>query len=383
MSESESALPEADRVDGVPHPRHARQLIGHEDAQHEFMSAVNSGRVHHAWMISGAKGIGKATLAWRVASYLLTHEHDGETATGSSSGATSKQRLIPEPDRSNPVFCRILALTHPDLFLCRRSWDEKRNNFRNFITVDEVRQLRTLYSETSVGTGWRLTIIDAIDDLNQSAANALLKLLEEPPDRALFLLVCHQPSLILPTIRSRCSKLNCRPLDAPQVAQVMAELGRSLDADRRTALAELSEGSPGAAVELADHDGMAIYGEIVRLLSDAPRTDRSLIDQFAESCRGRNNQRRFEMAIGLLAIALSRLARCGALGSHQMRESVPGEKRMWERLARAPMMAEHWATLAQELPIMGRDAHTVNLDPGSIIFDMVARINAAARHAPA
>ncbi len=254
---------------------------------------------------------------------------------------------------------------------------------RPFITVDEIRRLRSHYSQTSANAGWRITIIDAIDDMNPSAANALLKLLEEPPEKALFLLVCHQPTLILPTIRSRCSKLSCHPLNAEQVGKVLAGLGCDSEDRHLVALAELSDGSPGTAVQLVDGQGVEIYGEIVRILSGAPAMDRALVDRLADSCSGRNNERRFDIVLRLLAVALARLARFSVLGEKNMTESVPGEKQMWSRLSHMPGTASRWAELAQELPPMGRVANTVNLDPASIILDMLSRINAAARHAPA
>ncbi len=380
---SESGYPESDCIAGAPHPRRARQLVGHDGVQRAFMTAVRSKRVHHAWMLSGPKGIGKATLAWRIASYLLTSA-SGPDADPDSRNETGHGRLlVPPPDVSNPVFSRILALSDPDLFLCRRTWNEKRQGMRPFITVDEIRRLRSHYSQTSANAGWRITIIDAVDDMNPSAANALLKLLEEPPERALFLLVCHQPALIIPTIRSRCSKLSCRPLNAEQVGSVLSGLGCDPEDRHLVALAELSDGSPGTAVQLLDSQGVEIYGDIVRILSGAPGMDRALVYRLADSCSGRNNEHRFDIILRLLAVALARLARFSVLGAENMTESVPGEKQMWSRLSQMPGMASRWAELAQELPPMGRGAATVNLDPASIILDMLSRINAAARHAPA
>ena len=380
---SETGYPESDCIAGAPHPRRARQLVGHDVVQHEFMTAVCSQRVHHAWMLAGPKGIGKATLAWRIASYLLTSASDPDADSDTRIEDGHGKLLVPAPDVSNPVFSRVLALSDPDLFLCRRTWDEKNERMRPFITVDEIRRLRSHYSQTSANAGWRITIIDAIDDMNPSAANALLKLLEEPPERALFLLVCHQPSLILPTIRSRCSKLSCRPLNAEQVGTVLAGLECDPEDRHLIALAELSDGSPGTAVQLVDSQGVEIYGEIVRILSGAPSMDRALVDRFADSCSGRNNEHRFEIILRLLAVALARLARCSIIGAENMTESVPGEKQMWWSLSQRPGMASRWAELAQDLPPMGRVANTVNLDPASIILDMMLRINAAARHAPA
>ncbi len=380
---SDSAFPESDCIAGASHPRRAQRLVGHEDAQHEFMRALQSRRIHHAWMLAGPNGIGKATLAWRIAGYLLTCAPDSQTGADSCSDASPGKLLLPSPDVSSPVFSRILALSDPDLLLCRRTWDEKKSRMRPFITVDEIRRLRSHYAHTSTSSNWRITIIDAVDDMNASAANALLKLLEEPPERALFLLVCHQPSLALPTIRSRCNKLICRPLDASQVGRVLTGLGYEPEDRHHVALAELSDGSPGTAIQLVDNQGLEIYSEIVRILSDAPGMDWARVGRLADSCSGKNNEHRFTIVLRLLPVALVRLARYSVAATENMTESVHGETQMWSKLSRGPEMAPRWAGLAQDLPPMGKLANTVNLDPASVILDMMSRINAAARHAPA
>ena len=196
---SDTDIPEADRAPGAPHPRESQRVIGQDVAEAEFLDAYAADRVHHAWMISGPRGIGKATLAWRIARFLLATPVDD----GGMLGA-------PEPPKSldiapdNPTTKRLLALSEPRLFVLRRPWDAKTERIRTEITVDEVRKLKGFFALSSTDGGRRVVIVDAADELNVSAANALLKLLEEPPQDTVMLLIAHQPSRLLPTILSRC-----------------------------------------------------------------------------------------------------------------------------------------------------------------------------------
>ena len=185
---SDDALPEPDRVPGAPHPREALRVIGQDTAIADFVSAAQAHRLHHGWLISGPRGTGKATLAWSIAKWLL--------ADGTSSDLTT--------DAEAPVIRRIRALSEPRLHLVRRPVDEKTQRLRAEITVDEIRRLQSFFHLSAAEGGRRVAIIDAADEMNQASANALLKLLEEPPHDATILLVAHQPARLLPTIRSRC-----------------------------------------------------------------------------------------------------------------------------------------------------------------------------------
>ena len=172
--ENAEALPEADRADGCPHPREVYSLLGHEAAETRFLKAMRSGRMHHAWLLTGPKGIGKATLAYRMARKLLG---------GQSLLSTSLD--IPASDETAQ---RIEALTHGNLFLLRRPYDTKLKRFRQDIPVDRVREVSGFFQETAAETGtWRVCIIDSADELNRNSENAILKLLEEPPNNTCLL----------------------------------------------------------------------------------------------------------------------------------------------------------------------------------------------------
>ncbi|MBM3606380.1 MAG: DNA polymerase III subunit delta', partial [Alphaproteobacteria bacterium] len=208
-------ISEPDRVPGAPHPRHAARVIGQDSAIAAFVEAARGGRLHHAWLLTGPRGVGKATLAWTIARWLLA-------------GADSADLFA---DRDSPEARRIAALSEPRLQLIRRPWDDKTGRLRTEITVDEIRRLLSFFHLSAAEGGRRVAIIDAADDMNIAAANALLKALEEPPTDALILLVAHQPAGLLPTIRSRCRTLRLAPLKPAQMGGILSGMGIDEDAE--------------------------------------------------------------------------------------------------------------------------------------------------------
>lgn len=375
MSEAE-ARPEPDRAPGAPHPRETLRLFGQDAARANFLTAFNTGRLHHGWLITGPHGVGKATLAWQIARFLLANPPDD----GGMFAAAKPETLDIATD--HPVTRRLLALSEPGLFLLRRSWDEKARpaRLKSVISVDEVRKLNNFFGLSAPGGGRRVVIIDAADEMNVNAANALLKLLEEPPKDAVLLLVCHQPMRLLPTIRSRCRELRLAPLATDDMARALAQASP----DTATAdgiVNELAAGSVGEALRLLALDGAAAYVSLIKLFTNAPAYDRPAALALANSAVGKAAAPRFELLLRLILLLLARLARHGA-GQPPMHEAAPGEAALLARLAPSPDAARHWATLEQELS--GRASHgkAVNLDPASLILDMIFRINdVAAREA--
>jgi DNA polymerase-3 subunit delta' len=239
----------------VPEPRANPLLLGHAPAEATLLEALRSGRMHHAWLITGPDGVGKATLAYRFARRLLAGMPDGDTLA---------------LDPVHPVFRRVAAGSHADLLTVERAYDDKRKRMRTQIAVDDVRRISSFMSLTPAEGGWRVVVVDGAEELNQASANALLKVLEEPPPRAVLLLVCGAPGRLLPTIRSRCRRLRLDPLGAEPMEQLLTAYRTDLSADQRSRLVTVAEGSPGRALLLAEEEGLAIAGLVDEMLAGLP-----------------------------------------------------------------------------------------------------------------
>lgn len=363
---SDEDLPQADQIDGAPHPRETTHLVGQLAAEEAFLDAFNTDRLHHGWLITGPKGVGKATLAWRIARFLLATPKDD----GGMFAAPAPDTLdIPE---SHPVNPRIAALSEPALFLLRRSYDEKTKKLKSVIAVDEVRRLKSFFALSNPDGGRRVVIVDAADEMNVAAANALLKILEEPPADCTLLLVAHQPSRLLPTIRSRCRELRCAQLSPDDMARALEAAGASA-ADQSVALAELSGGSVGEALRLLNMDGLTLYRELFAVIETLPRLDRSAALKLAEKTAARGVEGRLDLMLRLFDVALSRLSRAG-LGLVDT-QATSGELLTLARLSPDDNAARAWATLAATSSARARHGQAVNLDPSSLILDMLFSMN--------
>ncbi|SIO35739.1 DNA polymerase III, delta prime subunit [Rhodovulum sp. ES.010] len=370
---SEEARPEPDRVDGAPHPRETPRVIGQASAERAFLEAVSGGRMHHGWLLTGPRGVGKATFAWTVARFLLARPAGDEAGLfGEAASAPHGLAIAPE----HPVARRIAALSEPGLFLLRRAWDDEKKRLKTVITVDEVRKLRGFFGMSSAEGGRRVVIVDAADEMNVNAANALLKLLEEPPANATLLLVSHQPARLLPTIRSRCRELRLASL-APDAMTEALQAADQPAPESPAALAELSGGSVGEAIRLMQLDGLALYAELVGLFAGHPGLDRMRAIKLAQAATGKAGEARFDLTLSLIELLLARLARTGATGATPP-EAAPGEAQMLARLAPGPDAARGWAEAAQTLSARARQGKAVNLDPASLILDTVLRIDETA-----
>ncbi|MGX9354745.1 DNA polymerase III subunit delta' [Roseobacteraceae bacterium S113] len=366
------APPESDCLPDVTHPRDTPALFGQREAELTFLEALNAERLHHGWIIAGPRGVGKATLAWRIARALISEPPDTE---GGLFGAPEPRETL-DVSSEHPVARRIAAGSEQGLLRLTRPWDEKLKRFKQDITVDEVRRLKSRFAMAATDGGWRVAIIDAADELNTAAANAFLKLLEEPPERTTLLLVTHQPSALLPTIRSRCRMLRCAPLGSQDMSQALAQLGMD-DAAQAGALTTLSDGSVGRAVRLAQGDGAALYGALVSLLGSMPRLDRGRAASLASAASARGAGAQADLIFELLDVALARLARCGAAGGlHDA--AAPDEQAHFARLAPSPAAAREWATRAGEVSARIRHGRAVNLDPGALILDTLTKLSEVA-----
>jgi DNA polymerase III subunit delta' len=360
--------PEPDRIEGAPHPRQTAQLIGQSKAEAAFLAAFNGKHLHHGWLVTGPRGVGKATLAWKIARFLLATPDDD----GGMFAAPAPQSLdIPD---SHPVAHRLAALTESRLFLLRRPYDEKAARLKQDITVDEVRKMKSFFALSAADGGRRVAIIDSIDEMNVSAANALLKLLEEPPARVTILMISHQPAKLLPTIRSRCRELRLGALSPQDLSNALTQAGGEVAAFEATALAELAGGSVGEAFRMTNLDGLQHYEALISLFATLPRLDRPRALSFAEKSAGKGAEAQFDLSVTLLDLFLARLARAGTLQLLPP-EAARGEADLISRLSPSPHHAREWADAAQHLGLRARKARAVNLDPAALLMDMLLHIN--------
>ncbi len=366
-NDAETVL-EADRLEGFCHPRETLDLVGHEAAERVLLEAFGNNRLHHAWLLTGPEGIGKATLAYRFARFVLSAQAgEGVSAAG-----------LTISDQS-PVFRQIAALSHPNLLVLRRRWQPKRDRLAQDITVGDVRSLRSFLGNTAGNEGWRVIIVDRADDLNANAANALLKALEEPPPRCVFLLISQAPGRLPITIRSRCRSLALAPLEDRELLQAVTSAlkaagERAPDAEALKICAGLAQGSVGDALALISRDGLALYGELCAILAQLPELDYRAVHAFADKISARGAEARFELAMGLLGGIFTRLIRHAATGSG----ALGAEAELCQTLIRAPSLAR-WAGLWETIQRVKLETAALNLDRKNFVLTTFFRIEEAAR----
>ncbi len=357
-----------DQIPGAPHPRDTGELLGQAAAETEFLDAFRSGRMHHAWLLQGPRGVGKATCAYRFARFLL--------ATPAPSIDRGPDTLDVPAD--HPVTARIRAGSEPGLRVVTRTFGDT-GRLRAEIVVDDIRHLAGFFRLSATDGGHRVVIVDAADDMNRSASNALLKMLEEPPAATTILLVSHQPSRLLPTIRSRCRNLRFSRLGAADMQTALTQAGADAGTDA-AALAELGAGSVGAALRLLHLAGLELYRDLSAVLDSMPNLDRPRALALAEAVAQRGAEDRLELLIHLIDVTLARLARSGATGTTPP-EAAEGEARTLRRLAPDPQAARLWADRATDLTARLRHGRAVNLDPAVLVLDTLIKLNDAARDA--
>ncbi len=342
---------EADGQDGAPdplHPKLTEKLCGHGAAEDMFLAAFRAGALHHAWLLTGEQGIGKATFAYRAARFLLSRDE---------SAAPEPSSLDVPP--KHPAARQIAAGAHPSLFVLSPETGGTAS-----IGVDAVRKLRAFLSLTSPGGGWRAMIVDPANDLTISSANALLKAVEEPPPRTVFFLVSHGASTVMPTIRSRCVKLGLRALDPASFASAVSaacaagDLSEPGDADMQKLFA-LSSGAPGRALDFLAGGLLALAGKVERIVDGLPRLDRTLVHELIHAASGARNAETFDRLCDSIEEAIADKARTEAL----------------ERPGAAQAAA--WAELWQGFRERRLELETLNLDKGAFLVAAFADMQRA------
>lgn len=333
-------------MDNDRHPRLSDHVvIGHDDAATILRQAHESGRLAHGWLISGPRGIGKATVAYQFARLLLNDSPE-QTA-----------RLIAQD-------------SHPGLAAIERGWDEKNKRFRQNILVDDIRTLHSFFGMTAGGGSWRVAIIDAADDMNRQSANALLKILEEPPARSVILLISHAPGQLLPTLRSRCQSLPLRPLSHENLMQVLHEQGIAVPAEDADIVACLAAGSPGRALDLIENGGAALYRDVTNLMSGLPVVDARALHALGDSVTGKGGTDRFHLLGEVIGGILQRLVKFGATRDTGLDTN---EDQLFARLVPRANL-EQWIEVWENTAHLFKRAEAINLDPKQVTLNVFTRL---------
>lgn len=375
----------------VPEPRNNTLLLGQEAAEATVMKALAGGRMTHAWLLTGPRGIGKATLAFRMARLILSGAMEQSGASEGQGGAglfgdtipapTPQQRASLAMSPDHPVFHRIAAGSHADLRVIERGYsDDKRTRRRDDILIGDVRGIGGFLSLTPAEGGWRVVIIDAADEMNRNAANAVLKVLEEPPRRAAMLLVAHNPARLPATIPSRCRTLPMRPLDPTTVGTLLEHYRPDLDGRTRETLVALARGSIGRALELAHQDGLALYDDLFALMQAAPRMDVARCHALGDKVA--RDEGAWRLLRELITGWLARLTRYGVPGGIGGGNDVlpPGEDLVLARLSSAAPLDRWVAVWEKTVHLLGR-TDAVNLDRKQALLAVLLLIERAAARA--
>jgi DNA polymerase-3 subunit delta' len=344
-----------------PHPRESEAWFGHEQAEQALLDAYRGGRMPHAWLIGGPPGVGKATLAYRTARFVLAHPDS------SSPDVQSARSLALPPDHR--IARLVAAQGHPDLLVLERRADEE-GKVPTVIPVERMRKLVTFLGSTPREAGWRVVVVDSADELNPQGANTMLKLLEEPPRRALILIISHAPGRLLATIRSRCRRLPLRPLAPDNVARaVSAALGGDADAAAVQKAAAASEGSVARAIALMGGPLLALRERVIELLDRLPATDPRALHALAESLE-RADRLVVETFVDAVRDWLS--ARLSGDVSQADTAATGGRSGRGHRLNR---LAQAWENINRAW----LDAQTYNLERKPLVFKVFGWLAEAAR----
>ena len=335
--------------DAVPHPRAANGLFGHVEAEQTLLDAYRGGRIPHAWLIGGENGIGKATLAYRMARFVLAHPSPAAPAVQNA------KSLAVSAD--HPVARRIAGQAHSDLLTLERVVNEKTGKLFTVTRVEDVRRTVPFFGSTAGEGGWRVAIVDPLEDLNRAGENALLKVLEEQPPRALLLLVSHAPGRVLPTIRSRCRTVILRPLELEEIVGALkAAVGEGASAEQIQAAAAAADGSVGRALKLLEGDALELRQHVVDLLGRLPTLDARALHTLGDEVAGTQAETLAAFMDAVNAWLSARL------------KDGPQDG---PRLAR---IAEVWA----EVNGAAREAEAYNLERKPLVFSVVGKLAEAA-----
>jgi DNA polymerase III subunit delta' len=347
---NDDLIPESDALSNAPHPRMASDLFGQDSAERELLDSYRSGKLPHAWIFGGEKGIGKATLAWRFAKFILSYpDSDHPVVKNATSLAVAEQ---------HPVVQRVHALGHGDLHILRREWNDKNKKHYSDIRADDVRSAVHIFQQAASEGGYRIVILDNAEDLNGTSANALLKMIEEPPQKSLFLIISHRPNQILPTIRSRCRRLILRNLsekDCMRVLKSFYHQGEERDVGQAVSLAR---GSVYRALKLLGGKSLDVHMQLERLLLSLPEISWIEVHNMADHITGRGNDDEFETWVEAIQDFLYHKIQTNSDNFHMLKP--------W---------ADVWSLIEAQM----RETEILNLDRRSLVLNVFSELAKAAQ----
>ena len=328
-------IPPLDQISGLPLPHEQDSLYGHDQAEQTLLTSYQSERLHHAWLIGGPRGIGKATLAFRFARFMLAYPHRFSDNCKNANSLTDLGEFMPTNYNS--------ILSHPNVLHLARPWNQTAKQYRNELTVDEIRRTIPFFGTTAGQDGWRICIVDAADEMNLNAANALLKILEEPPEQAIFLVLAHAPGRLLPTIRSRCRRLDLKPLDEENLFLALEKYNmiNDLSDNQINLVAQIAEGSVRRAATLLANDGIKIAEDFENLFKQLPETNTGKMLAFAETISARNAVDNYELFQDLVRANIRKLIHQGIEKSVPLISLVNWTK-VWEKTNESVALADEY-----------------------------------------
>ena len=356
----------SDKIAGAPHPMLANEIIGHSSQKLSFLSSFASNRLHQCWLLAGDMGIGKASFAWLIAKFLLTTKY--QPADLKIDLNESNINSILEPQSGNTLN-RIISGSEQRVYIVRRGYNEKRKAFFKNISIEDVRKLQSYCSLSIADGGKRIIIIDTADDLNKSSSNALLKLLEEPPKNTIFLLISHQPNLLVPTLKSRCQKLSFSNLDQTDLGAVLTAIGCKIEPSDEVSLSILSKGSAGAACRLINSNCINLYRDILNIASSLPNLNTNKILQLSQNYFAKAKPSEFEIFIEMMQHFFSRLCKMGVMQKPVLPSVTDNEAKIMKSLCPNLKSARLWSEAANISLAKLNKGYLLNIDIESLILD--------------
>ncbi len=353
LDKTSADILQADTEAGCPHPREVYSIIGHGEEEKKLARLFANNELHHAWLISGTKGIGKATLAYRLVRTVLGGNPD-----------TNGRLDVPQNDA---VAQRVQSLGHGDFLLIRRPYDEKSKKLRTEIPISEARKISEFFSKKASEGGWRICLVDNMDEMNKNAANAVLKILEEPPEKCLLILLSNSPGRLLPTIRSRCMSLHLRPISDKDLMLWLADKQQA-DAEDIEAAIKLSSGAPGKAFAYLQSRDIVL--KPLKIFIDSfPKSNTAIAHRLSDQLAGISQDKAYDLFWEALMINLQKQAIYSATAD-------------WEGAYKPIALAkpvEEWTRIRSELINLRSARSGLNMNKKQILLQ--ALLNIGARYA--